>query len=338
MILADKIINERKKNGWSQEDLAEQLSVSRQSVSKWEGAQAVPDIQKIIAMADIFGVSTDYLLKDNIEPEEYVPSDITCDNASVIAGAARESIRTVSYDEACEFLDKSKANAPRIANAVSACIISPVVLIGLAGLSEESIFGISENLAAGIGLVVLLLIVAAAVFILVTTGMQMKQYEFFELERIETAYGVSGMVREKKRAFESKRTLTTAIGVIICILCPMPLLIASLSEAKDYIVVLMVSVLLVIVSIAVNMFIRVGNVWRSYEKLLQEGDYTSHNKEVNKKNAKIGGVYWSVVLAGYLAWSFITMNWHITWIVWPIAAVLYGVITAVMSTVTKNGD
>lgn len=62
MILADKIINERKKNGWSQEELASKLSVSRQSVSKWEGAQAVPDLQKIIAMAEIFGVSTDYLL------------------------------------------------------------------------------------------------------------------------------------------------------------------------------------------------------------------------------------------------------------------------------------
>ena len=48
MILADKIINERKKNGWSQEELAEKLSVSRQSVSKWESAQSTPDLQKII--------------------------------------------------------------------------------------------------------------------------------------------------------------------------------------------------------------------------------------------------------------------------------------------------
>ena len=47
MILADKIINERKKNGWSQEELAEQLSVSRQSVSKWESAQSIPDLQKM---------------------------------------------------------------------------------------------------------------------------------------------------------------------------------------------------------------------------------------------------------------------------------------------------
>ena len=48
MILANKIIEERKKNGWTQEDLAQKLSVSRQSVSKWESAGAIPDLKKII--------------------------------------------------------------------------------------------------------------------------------------------------------------------------------------------------------------------------------------------------------------------------------------------------
>ena len=64
MILADKIMNERKRNGWSQEELAEKLGVSRQSVSKWESAQSVPDLNRILQLADIFGVTTDYLLKE----------------------------------------------------------------------------------------------------------------------------------------------------------------------------------------------------------------------------------------------------------------------------------
>lgn len=66
MILANKIIALRKKAGWSQEDLADQLGVSRQSVSKWEGAQSIPDMDKIVQMSRIFGVSTDYLLKDEL--------------------------------------------------------------------------------------------------------------------------------------------------------------------------------------------------------------------------------------------------------------------------------
>ncbi len=64
MPLADKIIELRKKQGWSQIDLADRLDVSRQSVSKWEMAQAVPELDKILKMSELFAVTTDYLLKD----------------------------------------------------------------------------------------------------------------------------------------------------------------------------------------------------------------------------------------------------------------------------------
>ena len=75
MILADKIIEERKKNGWSQEELASKLGISRQAVSKWESSGSIPDLQRILQMSELFGVTTDYLLKDEIEEErlnEYV--------------------------------------------------------------------------------------------------------------------------------------------------------------------------------------------------------------------------------------------------------------------------
>ena len=62
MIFADKLTQLRKKAGWSQEELAEQMNVTRQSVSKWEGAQSVPDLEKMIRLSELFGVSTDYLL------------------------------------------------------------------------------------------------------------------------------------------------------------------------------------------------------------------------------------------------------------------------------------
>ena len=62
MILAEKITEERKKNGWSQEELADKLGVSRQAVSKWESAGSIPELQKIIQLSELFNVSTDYLL------------------------------------------------------------------------------------------------------------------------------------------------------------------------------------------------------------------------------------------------------------------------------------
>ena len=79
MILADKITALRKKAGWSQEELAEQLGVTRQSVSKWEGAQSVPDMDKVVQMSRLFGVTTDFLLKDELSEEE----DYTRENKAI---------------------------------------------------------------------------------------------------------------------------------------------------------------------------------------------------------------------------------------------------------------
>ena len=93
MIFADKLILLRKKAGWSQEELADQMNVTRQSVSKWEGAQSVPDLEKMIRLSKLFGVSTDYLLKDEIEEAEHISLS---DDAP--------TLRRVSMDEANTFL------------------------------------------------------------------------------------------------------------------------------------------------------------------------------------------------------------------------------------------
>lgn len=66
MIFADKLIELRKRHGMSQEELADKLNVTRQSISKWEGAQSVPDLQKVVQLSQLFEVSTDVLLKDEL--------------------------------------------------------------------------------------------------------------------------------------------------------------------------------------------------------------------------------------------------------------------------------
>lgn len=78
MIFADKLIQLRKKAGWSQEELAEQMNVTRQSVSKWEGAQSVPDLKKIIRLSELFGVSTDYCLKMKSKIQNVTSSLMIC--------------------------------------------------------------------------------------------------------------------------------------------------------------------------------------------------------------------------------------------------------------------
>ena len=95
MILADKIILLRKKCGWSQEQLAEQLDISRQSVSKWESGMSIPDLDKIVKMSGLFGVSTDYLLKD--EMDEITPSEKDADSYD-------KEVKSISVEEADSYL------------------------------------------------------------------------------------------------------------------------------------------------------------------------------------------------------------------------------------------
>ena len=70
MTMGEKILNMRKARGWSQEELAERVGVTRQAVSRWETGSAKPDADKIIAICDLFGVSADYLLRDQYSGEE----------------------------------------------------------------------------------------------------------------------------------------------------------------------------------------------------------------------------------------------------------------------------
>ncbi len=331
MILADKIMNERKRNGWSQEELADKLGVSRQSVSKWESAQSVPDLNRIIKLAEIFGVTTDYLLKEELEnsfEQQVVKEDVEID----------EEVYHISMEEASEFISIQKKDAPKIANAVSMCIASPILLIVLAGLSESRIFKISEELASGIGLVTLLLMISTAVFIFIKCGARVEKFNYLEKKKIETAYGVDGMVREKKAAFAEKSNLIIAIGVILCILSSVPLIVSSFVCDQEYIFTTMVGVLLLIIAVAVNLFVRVGNINAAYNKLLQEGDYTVNKKKTAPVLSRVATIYWLLAVAIYLGWSLPTNNWDISWIVWPVAGVLYAVVISIVKMIINAED
>ena len=74
MKLQDKIIMYRKLNGWSQEDFAEKLNISRQAISRWENGTALPDAQNILQISKLFHVTTDYLLNEDYESDNDIPA------------------------------------------------------------------------------------------------------------------------------------------------------------------------------------------------------------------------------------------------------------------------
>lgn len=329
MILAEKIMALRKKNGWSQEELAEKVGVSRQSVSKWESMQSIPDLDKILLLAQAFGVSTDYLLKEEMGEEERVLYPDKPEEGSA---------RRVSMEEASEFIKVKKETSNKIAFGVMLCILSPMCLILLPELALAGIWAVPETMAEALSLGFLLILIATAVAIFITCGMKTSKFEYLDTEVIDTEYGVASMVKEKKTALQPAFTRNVVLGVSLCILSVIPLITVSCITENEVIIVCMVDLLLLLVATAVFLFISVGVEWESYKKLLQEDDYSPAAKTQSKKNQPYVSVYWLLATAIYLAWSFITNDWGRTWIVWPIAGVLFGVVMAIVNIFAKKND
>lgn len=327
MILAEKIMKLRKQKGWSQEELALRLNVSRQSVSKWESMTSVPDLDKIIKISELFGVSTDYLLKDDMEEEPgYEPSETFVEEEDDF-----KKKRPFSLEEANTYLTEVENGGKKIAMGVAACVACAVPMLVLAGVPQ-----VSERVASALGVAILLIIVACAVITFIMQGMKLDKYEYIGIDPLDLEYGVDGIIRARKSEFEPTFKRCIATGVALCIVSVVPVCLAAALDAPEMWQVLTVAVLLLLVAIGVYQFVWAGTIYGSFQKILEEGDYTYRKKVENKQNDNLSKVYWCIATALYLAISFTTGKWHITWVLWPVAGVAFAAVCGIANMVRKH--
>lgn len=312
MKLEEKIMTLRKRNGWSQEELAFRLDVSRQAVSKWEMGASVPDLDKIIKMSEIFGCTTDYLLKD--ETAESISTVTEAKNA--------EAGRQVCDEEGEAYLSLVRKHSWTIAIGVLICVLSPIGLFLFEALWLTGHFP-SEDLAGVLGIVFLLALCAVGVVFFIVGGISLSKYDYLEKEVIEISDRLQERLREK-RAAENKGFITAiAVGVTLCILSVVPLLISAAFEEGDVWHCLTLALLFPIAACGVFLFVKFGMIRGSYAKLLQEEEYSVEKKRKEKKTSIFASAYWCFVTSAYLIVSFLTTAWHRTWIIWPVAGVFF---------------
>lgn len=331
MKLSDKITELRKAMGWSQEQLAEHLDISRQSVSKWESGASVPELDKIVKLSEIFNVTTDYLLKEDnsiSDAENVYGRDELEENRMSVPSqrkvAAKQAEHEVLPGEADSYMKLVSETAGKMALGAVLCIWSPICLLLLSGFAEYKKL-LSENAAGGIGVIILLLFVAAGSGILVFYGMKLGKYEYLEKENIRISEETRRIVSAKKEDFAPAYQKSVVAGVLICICSVIPLFSVDFvkSDAEDFIYVCCICILLAIVSGGVYCFMRFGMVQGSYDKLLEEGDYTREKKRINKSIGLFSWIYWCLIAAIFLGIS-LTMNlWYISWVIFPVGGVLY---------------
>lgn len=125
----------------------------------------------------------------------------------------------------------------------------------------------------------------------------------------------------------------------MCILSIIPIIVCAClpeSDVQEFAVICAVGVLLMLVGIGVYLIIIGDGDQERYRVLLQEGDFSRQNKKNAKVIDRVASVYWSIMVAVYLGWSFISGRWDYTWIVWPVAGVFFGAVAAVFSGIKKG--
>ncbi len=313
MILSEKLLVLRTRAGLSQEELAEKLNVSRQSVSKWE-TNAIPNIDKILDIAAFYGVSTDYLLKDDMED---LPGEIVADVYRP------EDVREISMETAMEYLSVVKESGKRIALGVALCIFSPVAMMSFVGMSE---------------LGVLLGIVAIAVILFILNGLRLEEYDYLEKEEFKLSYGVAGIVEKEEKEYRPIFYRGIAFGAAMCVISCIPIVIVGAADAPDGTEVCMCGLLLVLVAIGVYAIVRVAVRKGGYERLLQQGDYTQEKKRINMRLEVFDGAYWGLITTIYLGVSLSFHNWGVSWIIWPVAGVAFMAIRPIVVAIRGKSE
>ncbi|RLV58838.1 XRE family transcriptional regulator [Parashewanella curva] len=279
MILAEKIIQLRKRLGWSQEELADKMNVSRQSVSKWESSHSIPDLNKILILAEIFGVTTDFLLKDQ---HETIDKDTLTD---------QENSKQIGLEQANKYIESKVAISELNTKGAILCICSPIPLFFLLALAETGIFGVTDKLAPAIGIVSVLLIVALSVNFFVKTNQYDENIEFIDKEQFELAYGVHSAINQQLKLYRPIYNSRTALGSFFFIACSVPLLLTSILIDSDILPLLMLIVLLLMISIGVYIVSSSSTKFDAYNRILQEGSGKSQNSKRTKRAEKIAAFY-----------------------------------------------
>lgn len=324
MILADKIIRLRKQLGWSQEELAEKMSVSRQSVSKWESANSVPDLNKILMLADIFEVSTDFLLKDEHE------------NFETDTNTQQPNVNQISIEQANQYVAQKAELAHITTKGVILCVCSVIPLFFFLALTQVGTLGITNDIAAILGIFGLLIMVSMGVGQLIKTNQFDTELAPIEDEKFELAYGVYSIFSEKLKAFRPSYNRKVSIAVFLFISSFMPLMVSLSIGGNSTTALLMLIVMFLIIATGLFIIIPSSTEHDAYNNILNDDDGTSEKSRREKRARKLAAFYWPLATAIYLGWSLWTMAWGVTWIVWPVAGVLFAAAIGFMELTVKE--
>ncbi|MGB0938582.1 MAG: helix-turn-helix domain-containing protein [Colwellia sp.] len=324
MILASKITRLRKQLGWSQEELAHKMDISRQSVSKWESTNSIPDLNKIIKLAEIFSVSTDYLLKDEIEE---LSQDVHTQSSAVAE---------VDLEKARSYIKSKGEVASNIAKGVVLCVSSVIPLLFLLAMADTHRLNLTNPVATVIGITAIVVFISVAISFFLKANQHEELISSIEDKPFELSYGVHSIFKEKLQQFKPTYNLKLTLSIFLFISSFLPLMISSIFFSGADIALMMVIVLLLFIVTGLYIIIPVTMTYDAYHQIIEDKEDETEKSLRAKRAEKLAAFYWPFLTAIYLGVSLWTMAWGATWIIWPVGAVLFAALVGLRELFVKE--
>lgn len=289
-----KLQDLRKSKGLSQEALAERLNVSRQAVSKWESGAGYPEMDKLILLSDLFGVTIDYLIKDHSESVSETTNET-------------EERHFMSKQKIANYKQHKIRFAYQIAISVSVIIMSVSIPI----LCEDTKYDSIGNFA-------FLAIIAMAVFCMIFTGIASgDHYSALEKKEINMSFDDLQTLQNEYAQFKLRYGMFIAFGVFLIIIS-----VAAVTLFDDSSVFsdkLSSVQLMVCVALAVFLFISQSIKYAMYRFLVQNKEYIADNR---REENSLYNITMPLAAMLFLILGFTKGWWHPGWIIFPITAII----------------
>ena len=212
MKLGEKIAKLKKKSSLSQEALAEKMNVSRQAVSKWESNQSIPDIEKIVDLSELFGVTTDYLLK-NGTPSFELPGKSSEEKIE-------KALPAITDQEIDQYLEVAK----KAAHFESLSIALFFLAIASFCLFSTLVF-ISHNIFGTVAYIAPIIIIAIALGYFIHAKLMMHEFKSITQNKFALTSTQNDLIDSSAHEFRNKNNRRIVIGVVLCILAIIPLIL-----------------------------------------------------------------------------------------------------------------
>ena len=239
--------------------------------------------------------------------------------------------RTITMEDTKQFLHDKARQAFQVAFGVLLCIVSPVGII----ISE------AVHINELIGVLALFLCIVVAVGMFVFSGISIKKWDFLKQEPCSLDFETTNYVHEKKDYNRGIFALFLVIGIGLCILSVIPVIIfgeINLHLQAVNLESMGAAFLLLFVAIGVFLIVYGSMIYGSFDELLKVndvrtvgGNYVPEQKEqyMTPAMATIMEVYWPTITCIYLIWSFLTFEWWVSWIIWPVAAIVHSILKSI---------